>query len=91
MPYETMSACMKAMQANDQGQAQEQNFPCCDVPFKSMCPDVGTCLAKCSVYVIAILSPAEGRCLSIHRHCRPVDSQQALDRAVTPPAPPPRA
>lgn len=88
-----ISDCMRAMQAQSQtqGQAPDQNCPCCDTPLKSSCPDMGTCLAKCSVHVIGILAPEAGNPLPTHRHDRPADPQEPPDWGFAPPAPPPRA
>ena len=90
---EAMSDCMKAMQVKgqDHGRVQDQNCPCCDTPAKSMCPDVGACLAKCSVHVIAVLAPAAEIRLPTIRHSWPADPQESPDWSFAPPAPPPRA
>jgi hypothetical protein len=86
------SDCMKSMQSGEHGQAKEQNFPCCDAPSKSMCPDLAACFAKCSVQLTAVPWPAmDSCCLPIRRHDRPVDAQKPPDWAFAPPAPPPRA
>ena len=86
---DAMSDCMKAMQA--QGQTQQQNCPCCDTPSKGTCPDMGACLAKCGVHVIAVLTPAAASRLPIVRHTRPGDLLEPPDWSLSPPAPPPRA
>jgi hypothetical protein len=88
-----MSDCMKAMQAQGQAQdePQDQNCPCCDTPLKSNCPDMGSCLAKCSVQVIAAFAPDTDRPLPLYGHNWPADPQKPPDWAFAPPAPPPRA
>lgn len=86
---DSMSDCMKAMQL--QPQAQNQNCPCCEAPSKSMCPDGGACLAKCSVHVFAVLAPAAESHPPALRHDWPADPQEPPDWAFVPPAPPPRA
>lgn len=88
-----MSDCMKAMRAQGetQGQAPDQNCPCCDTPLKGSCPDMGACLAKCSVHVMAILAPAAGHPRPVQRHNRPADPEKPPAWALAPPAPPPRA
>lgn len=91
---DAMSDCMKAMQAQQraqQDQAQEHNCPCCDTPAKGACPDVGACLAKCSVHLIAVLEPAGVFRPPIIRHHRPADPQKPPEWSRAPPAPPPRA
>ena len=90
---DAMSDCMKAMRSNGQGNAQtrDKNCPCCDAPSKSTCPDVGACLAKCSVHVIAVLTPSkESRRPTIIRHDRPAEPEEPPDWSFAPPAPPPR-
>lgn len=89
LPDEATIDCMKAMSAK--GQAQDQNCPCCDTLSKSMCPDVGGCLAKCSIHVIAIFSRAADTNLPAIRHNRPADLQEPPDWTFAPPARPPRA
>jgi hypothetical protein len=85
---DSMSDCMKAMQARKPDNAQ--HCPCCDTASKTSCPDDGACLAKCSVHVIAVLTPAVAGPWATGGHDSPAVPQKPPDWLSSPPAPPPR-
>lgn len=84
---DTMSDCMKAMQAEGVD-TSNSGCKCCDT--KQKCPDAANCMTKCCK-VLGMLKPA-GKMIALtavqYRQAEPAKPPEWLS---TPPAPPPRS
>jgi hypothetical protein len=77
--------CHKAMKL-----PAPKNCACCDKHAKSPFPNVDTCIAKCSVHILAILAPTSEGYLVMVRYSGPTEPEKPPDWRLSPPSPPPR-
>jgi hypothetical protein len=78
--------CHKAMKP-----PAPKNCACCDTHAKSPFPSADTCIAKCSMHILAILAPTSEGYLVVVRYSGPTEPEKPPDWRLSPPAPPPRA